>query len=334
MRFASGALCAFLFLVQIAAAQVGFQQISIPDPPGKPIAAAIWYPGSAKNSPQRLALFQQDVAPDGPILGSHLPIVIISHGNQGSLASHYDTALALAQAGFVAIAFTYTGDNTQDQTYAGNRIDLVDRPRQLKRVITFALDEWKDRAHLNPDAVGVFGFSLGAFAALVEIGGVPDIARMAQLCRERPDAPECAFIKQTHGDQLEPTTDIPAWAHDARIRAAVIAAPAVSYLFAPHSLDQVKIPVQLWRGTQDTMTPDAWNSGVVLKTLPNPPDLHVVQDAGHMTFLAPCSDALRQVAAFICTDAPGFDRVAFHQQFNQDVIAFFSRTLPHLDASK
>jgi predicted dienelactone hydrolase len=175
---------------------------------------------------------------------------------------------------------------------------------------------------------------LGAFAALVEIGGVPDIARLAQLCRERPDAPECAFIKQTHGDQLEPTTEIPAWAHDARIRVAVVAAPAVSYLFGPHSLDQVRIPVQLWRGALDTMAPDAWNSGVVLKTLPNPPDLHIVQDAGHMTFLAPCSDALRQVAAFIGTDAPGFDRVAFHKQFNQDVIAFFSRTLPHPGASK
>jgi predicted dienelactone hydrolase len=78
----------------------------------------------------------------------------------------------------------------------------------------------------------------------------------------------------------------------------------------------------------------ARNSGVVLKTLPNPADLHTVQDAGHMTFLAPCSDALRQVAAFICTDAPGFDRVAFHKQFNQDVVAFFSRTLQHVDASK
>jgi predicted dienelactone hydrolase len=88
MRFAFGALCTFLFLVQMAEAQVGFQQLSIPDSPGKPIAAAIWYPSSAKNSSRRLALFQQDVAPDGAMLGSYLPIIVISHGNQGSLASH------------------------------------------------------------------------------------------------------------------------------------------------------------------------------------------------------------------------------------------------------
>jgi hypothetical protein len=53
-----------------------------------------------------------------------------------------------------------------------------------------------------------------------------------------------------------------------------------------------------------------------------------------MAFLAPCSYALRQVAAFVCTDAPDFDRVAFQKQFNHDVVAFFSRTLQHVDASK
>jgi predicted dienelactone hydrolase len=175
-------------LIQVAAAQ-GFPTTSIPDPPGKPIAAAIWYPSSAKNSPPRLALFRQDVAPDGPILMSHLPVIFISHGNQGSLASHYDTALVLAQAGFVAVAFTYTGDNTQDQSYAGNRIDLLDRSRQPKRVITFALDEWKDRAHLNPDA-GECSASRWVLCRARGNRRVPDIARMARLCRERPDAPE------------------------------------------------------------------------------------------------------------------------------------------------
>jgi predicted dienelactone hydrolase len=29
----------------------------------------------------------------------------------------------------------------------------------------------------------------------------------------------------------------------------------------------------------------------------------------------------------ICTDAPGFDRVAFHKEFNADVLAFFRANL-------
>ncbi len=50
----------------------------------------------------------------------------------------------------------------------------------------------------------MFGFSLGGFTSLVEIGGTPELTRMALLCSTRPNAPECVFIKKIHGDQLEP----------------------------------------------------------------------------------------------------------------------------------
>ena len=53
----------------------------------------------------------------------------------------------------------------------------------------------------------------------------------------------------------------------------------------------------------------------------------VVAGAGHYDFLAPCSPALAKVNAMICASAPGFDRVAFHQAFDRDVVAFFVRTL-------
>jgi predicted dienelactone hydrolase len=37
------------------------------------------------------------------------------------------------------------------------------------------------------------------------------------------------------------------------------------------------------------------------------------------------------VAPEICRDAPGFDRAAFHQGFNAQVLAFFQR---HIAAAK
>ncbi len=136
--------------------------------------------------------------------------------------------------------------------------------------------------------------SLGGFTALVEIGGVPDLARMAQLLR---------------------------------IRAAVIAAPAASYLFGAGGLDRVTIPVQLWRADNDSQAPDAWNSAIVRDGLPSTTEIHVVPHADHFAFLPPCSDALKQVASSICTDPPDFDRAAFHKEFNRKVVAFFSQTL-------
>ena len=316
-----------LFSAKSLFASVGFQRATVPDPHGKPIAVAIWYPSDAQASPHPLELFTQTVATDGGVSGKRLPLIVISHGAYGNLASHYDTALALAHAGFVVAALTHTGDNSSDQSYIGNRIDLTDRPRQVKVVLDWMLSTWASHGDLDPGRVGMFGFSLGGFTTLVEIGGTPEFARMALLCKTHADAPECAFIKSSHGDQLEPNPRKPVWTHDATIRAAVVAAPAVAFLFGPGDLRQVRIPVQLWRAEKDTSAPDAWNSGLVRSELPKHPEARLVPDADHYAFLAPCSKALAAAVPEICQDPPGFDRTAFHREFNAAVVAFFQHEL-------
>lgn len=320
-------MVALLFLGKAASASVGFQETSIPDPHGKPIAVGIWYPSSAAASEHPLGLLSQNVAVNGAVLGKKLALILISHGAYGSLSSHYDTAIALAQAGFVVAALTHTGDNSDDQSYIGNRIDLTDRPRQAKLVLDWMLASWPEHNRLDPARVGMFGFSLGGFTTLVEIGGTPELDRMALHCSTLPDSPECGFIKSMHGDQLEPSPTKPVWTHDARIRAAVIAAPAVSFLFGPGDLQHVGIPIQLWRAEHDTQAPDATNSGVVVKELPVRPEEHVVPGQDHFVFLAPCNAALAAAVPQICHDTAGFDREAFHRSFNQAVVAFFSREL-------
>ncbi len=126
---------------------------------------------------------------------------------------------------------------------------------------------------------------------------------------------------------LDSSSAKPAWVHDVRIKAAVIAAPAVSFLFGPGDLRQVDIPIQLWRAENDTQAPDPWNSAIVRKELPGPAEEHVVPGQDHYIFLAPCSATLASAVPQICHDNPGFDRVAFHQSFNQSVVAFFTKEL-------
>src|SRR5262249_27945745 len=158
-------------------------------------------------------------------------------------------------------ALTHIGDNYRDQSYAGNNKNLTDRPRQVCVVLNYMLKNWPQHDRLDPDRIGMFGFSLGGFTTLVVSGAIPDLSRTAQLCSQRPTAPECLFIKQRNGDQLSPTPTA-VWLHDRHVRAAVVAAPAVSYLFGPGSLNAVHIPIQLWRAAQDDQVPDAWNTAL------------------------------------------------------------------------
>ena len=314
-------------LAAAAFAAVGFQQLTIPDRDGKSMQAGIWYPSNTQPVAHPLGMFVQEVALNGPIAGQGLPLILISHGTGGSMSSHIDTANVLARAGFVVIAVTHIGDNNQDRSYAGTRLDLIDRPRQAKAALDWVLSSWPGRLNLNPRRIGVFGFSLGGFTSLVLVGGTPEIARMAQLCDSTPGAPECAFIKNAHGDQLTPSTEAPRWTHDERIKAAVIAAPAAGYLFGPGDLREVSVPVQLWRVENDSQAPDAWNGAVVRDNLKVHPDSHLVQGADHFVFLAPCSETLAAAAPQICQDPAGFDRAAFHRAFNQSLVDFFTTKL-------
>jgi len=327
MRLLSLLVSVLASLATSALGTVGFQQLSVPDAASNPISVFLWYPSNDPATSQQLGGFMQTVSVDGHVLGRPLPLVLISHGTGGGSGSHYDTALALAQAGFVVAAPTHTGDNYQDQSYAGNRINLTDRPRQAKLVLDYMLTIWPARDHLDRSRIGMFGFSLGGFTTLVESGGRPDLSRMLELCSKRSGAPECTFVKQHRGDQLDRVTRVPTWVHDERVKAAVVAAPAVSYLFGPGSLEAVNIPIQLWRAGQDEQVPDEWNTAIVRRELRRPPEEHIVPSAGHFVFLPPCTDSLVKQAPQICTDSAGFDRVAFHRTFNAAVVEFFTRNL-------
>jgi hypothetical protein len=55
--------------------------------------------------------------------------------------------------------------------------------------------------------------------------------------------------------------------------------------------------------------------------LPEKHEYRVVPNAGHFAFML-CGPSIEAIPAF-CADAPGFDRVAFHKQFNAEIIRFF-----------
>jgi predicted dienelactone hydrolase len=325
MKFAIAAFVVMM-LGAMPALAAGFEQLMVPDPAGAPLEVGVWYPSEAPAAPQRLGLFEQTVADRGVVAGRDLPLIVMSHGTGGSFEGHYDTALALAEAGFVVAAVTHTGDNYRDQSQSTR---LENRPRHIKIVIDYMLASWAHREALDPARVGMFGFSAGGFTALVAIGGTPDMRTIAPYCAAHPDEWACRMLRDhkvdLSADGARAEVD---WVHDPRIVAAVIAAPAVGYAFSAEGLSAVKVPIQLWRGDRDEILPQPNYAQAVYDRLPVKPEYHVVANAGHFAFLAPCTPALAARVPEICHDPDGFDRAAFHRTFNMAVVAFFKARMP------
>jgi predicted dienelactone hydrolase len=301
------------------AGNVGYQHRFIPDPSGPPLEVGVWYPTAATPSDQDIELFVQTVAPDAPVAGDAHPLVVISHGTGGSFAGHYDTALALAQAGFVVAAVTHTGDNWHDYS---RPTQLADRPRQMRVMVDYMLADWPGHATINAGKVGIFGFSSGGFTALAIIGGVPDLSLGGPYCLTHAETFTCRLVK----DHPRPPLPLNPWIADPRVKSAVIAAPAVGFAFTHEGLAHVAVPIQLWRADDDHILPAPDYADAVRAALPSPPEFHGVPGADHFDFLAPCSDSLAMRAPQICVDH-GFDRAAFHAQFNAAIVAFFRATL-------
>lgn len=328
MRYLSLLLFA-LFTIPAIGSQhfnVGFSEVQIPNGSEPPLTVGIWFPTHEPAQAHRLELFTQTVALDAPVFGHNLPLVVISHGGGGSFASHYDTALALARAGVVAAAVSHAGDTYDDQSRV---LELWRRPAQLRLLVNYMFHDWPSHDQLDASRVGAFGFSNGGFTVLVAAGGIPDLDKTGEYCQRHAQEDLCVALRHAKVDAFHIGDGAPAnaWVIDPRIRAIVVAAPAFAFTFSRSGLENIHIPVQLWRAADDRHQPTPGYEETLLRNMPQSPEYHVVSGGGHYDFLPPCSNALKRLAALACSDAAGFDRARFHKDFNAQIVRFFKRTL-------
>lgn len=277
--------------------------LTIPDDDQPAIEAGVWVPTDKGAGPR--------------------PLIVISHGNGGDFRSHHDTAAALAKAGFVVAALTHTGDNWRDQSRA---TDLIGRTRQLSVLIDYMTRDWSARAGIDADRIGAFGFSAGGFTVLAAAGGDPDLSRLTDHCHANPGFYDCRLIGQ-HVGTLKDGAAAPHLPHDARLKALVVAAPALGFTFTKEGLSKLTQPIQLWQAGADQVLPAPYYVEPIRDALPTPPEYRHVEGAAHFDFLPPCSPQLAAAAPMICTPTPGFERAAFHETLNREVISFFKAHL-------
>lgn len=304
-----------LCLAPTLAQGAGFRFIDVPADAGGPaLHGAIWYPCSQPPGEVDLGKITVPGVKDCPLAGEGLPLIVVSHGRGSSFVMQHDTDEVLADSGFIVVAVNHPGDTASDLSRSGDLSVLVERPTDIRRVIDFMVGGSPFAAGIDRQRIGFFGFSRGGYTGLVLIGANPDWARAAAIC-QGSSVGLCAQAKRKE----YPTQPL---VHDARIKVAVLADP-LAIFFTSDSLAAIQVPVQLWaseRGGDGVLPHDVAS---VDKYLRVEHEYRVVPNAGHFAFLTLCPPELATQLPEICNDAPGFDRAAFHRQFDADVLTFF-----------
>jgi predicted dienelactone hydrolase len=307
-----------LCLITTLAHGAGFRTIDIPSEAGRPaLKGAAWYPCAQSPGEVNLGKITLPAVKDCPLPSGKLPLIVVSHGRTGSFVGHHDTDEVLADAGFIVAAINHPGDTVTDLSKSDDLSVFIERPNHIKRLIDFMVGASPFASLIDQERIGFFGFSRGGYTGLVLIGANPDQAGALTFCQQST-AHICDQLRNEFPSQ--PLT------HDPRIKAAVIADP-LSTMFTAGSFANIKVPVQLWASELggDGVLPHSVD--VVDKNLPSKHRYQTVSGAGHFAFLAPCpADWIKELPE-ICLDTGGFDRVAFHRQFDTDVLAFFREQL-------
>ncbi len=316
-------LAAALSAGTTVASAAGLQLFEIPAAKDGPaIRVAEWSPCAQPAEQIEIGPFTLPAVRNCPIMGSRLPLIVLSHGYGGSYLGHHDTAETLADAGFIVVALNHPDDTATNREKRRSLMALRSRPTDVHRLLDFMLERSPDAAHIDARRIGFFGFSRGGYTGLVLAGAIPDFRQLRLPCAE-PGGGACPPVPSM--------VSVPAdgLRRDSRIQAFVIADPLASVFPTAESVSAVTAPVQLWgseSGSPDGALPE--DVATVARHLPAITERHVVKGAGHFAFLTLCPPVLAKAEPDLCSDGPNFDRAAFHEDFNTRVVAFFRTHLP------
>ena len=324
---------------------VGFSRMFTADPMGGEMRYSLWYPTTAPNGVVKLGPFGFPGTRDAEPAAGRFGLVILSHGSGGSDLGHRDTAIALAEAGFIAAAPLHPRNNLRDDIGDDQRIVLEGRPRQLSAVIDALLSQPTWSSRIDGKKIAAFGFSAGGYTVLAALGAVPEFWRILDHCERNAEAdPYCRIINRLgaersaartrdYAEPMQPT-------RDGRLCAAVIADPFA----APFSDGTLKVlpPAKLlfFRPEIEDVIKAEFHVSRVVRLLKQRDDFPAPQDvvlpkARHFSFIAPIPESLGRNLA----GPSGFDRSAFqeamnrraaiHDVMNGTIVTFFKQALSH-----
>jgi predicted dienelactone hydrolase len=317
-------LCLLFTLTNVtsaATANAGFMRLITSGEYEVPVA--IWYPTKAAQVTWNAGPYVIGATPDAPIVEGKHPLIILSHGSGGSEFGHADLAQTLARHGYIVAAPRHLGDSYDAPEGRGTKIQTHGRPWQVEATLDAVLNDKRLAASIDSTRIGMTGFSAGGYTTLIMAGAKPDFALHGAYCAAHADDTRLCDLNK----KAESTYTMPGW-HlpvETRIRAALVMAP-LSVMFDEKGVADIKIPLKIYKVSDDQELRNPWNSDHLLSVLPSTVERGEVQ-GGHFVFVAPCSAALTAAVPDVCVDAKGVDRVTIHAKLNDEIVDFFNRKL-------
>ena len=287
----------------------------------RPVAASIWYP--AAHPTYRAAVgdgpvFDPTFAFVGPAVaaGRH-PLVLLSHGSGGNADSLGWLTSGLVAAGAIVLAVDHPGSTSGDSS-PRRSVDLQARAHDLTAALDRILADPAFAPFVDPDRIGVVGFSLGGATAL-GLAGVHFVGALQDArCSTGPEAADCAFFHRG-GVRFADHPGFEGDARDPRLARAVVVDPGFGGAADPGTLPGALAGMTLINlgGADRLGAVDVGPGGNDLaRRLPDAAYVEIAP-AHHFTFLGTCKPGAAALLEAeredpICTDPAGTDRAAAH----------------------
>jgi predicted dienelactone hydrolase len=193
---------------------------------------------------------------------TEVAVVIQSHGLASRPEDLAPYAEHLASYGYFVAAPQHPGSDTEQvrQMLAGESpevfqlTEFIDRPLDIRHLLD-ALEQRNPsdfENRLNLKAVGMMGYSFGAYTAFVLGGGTIHFGKLERACNPHIEAPNLSLLLQCQA------LDLPRQLYqlkDDRIQAIFSLDAVGSEIFGPQGIGQIHVPTLLVAGSQDAAAP-------------------------------------------------------------------------------